>query len=63
ADNDPTAIAHAVSAVVARPEQLRRSSARRRAETFTWQRAAAGMLTTLGADDGTDAYGRSQNTA
>jgi alpha-1,6-mannosyltransferase len=50
ADNDPVAIARAVSAVAARPEQERRSAARRRAELFTWQRAAAGMLTTLTAE-------------
>lgn len=54
ADNDPTAIARAVSAIVERPEHDRRTGARRRAEKFTWQRAAAGMLTTLGADD--DSY-------
>lgn len=47
ADNDPVAIAEAVSAIVSRPEDDRRSGARRRAEMFTWQRAAAGMLTTL----------------
>ena len=47
ADNDPVAIANAVSAIVSRPEHDRRSGARRRAEMFTWQRAAAGMLTTL----------------
>jgi alpha-1,6-mannosyltransferase len=49
ADNDPDAIAHAVSAIIRRPEAQRRSSARRRAEEFTWPRAAAGMLTALGA--------------
>ena len=48
ADNDPEAIADAVSAIVSRPEYHRRSSARRRAETFTWQRAAAGMMATMG---------------
>jgi glycosyltransferase involved in cell wall biosynthesis len=47
ADNDPRAIAHAVGAIVRRPEFHRRSSARRRAEDFTWQRAAAGMLASL----------------
>ena len=47
ADNDPAAIARAVSAVVSRPEHDRRTFARRRAEMFTWQRAAAGMLATL----------------
>ena len=48
ADNDPAAIAHAVSSIVSRPEYHRRSSARRRAEKFTWQRAAAGMMATMG---------------
>lgn len=48
ADNDPAALAHAVTAVVSRPEGQRRSSARRRAEQFTWPRAAAGMLDVLG---------------
>ncbi|BBX96397.1 GDP-mannose-dependent alpha-(1-6)-phosphatidylinositol dimannoside mannosyltransferase [Mycobacterium lacus] len=47
ADNHPEAIAHAVRAIVNRPERHRRSGARRRAEMFTWQRAAAGMLATL----------------
>lgn len=47
ADNDPAAIAQAVSRIVSRPEHVRRSCARRRAEMFTWQRAAVGMLTTL----------------
>jgi alpha-1,6-mannosyltransferase len=58
ADNDPVAIAQAVSAIVSRPEHDRRTGARRRAEMFTWQRAAAGMLTTLSgaaaADNGSD---------
>ena len=48
ADNDPTAIANAVSSIVSRPEYHRRSSARRRAEKFTWERAAAGMIATMG---------------
>lgn len=48
ADNDPRAIAHAVTTVLTRPESLRRSSARRRAEQFTWPRSAAGMLNALG---------------
>ena len=47
ADNDPTAIAHAVSDLVSRPERHRRGCARHRAEMFTWQRSAAGMLTTF----------------
>jgi alpha-1,6-mannosyltransferase len=51
AANHPEAIAHAVRAIVSRPERHRRSSARRRAEMFTWERAAAGMLTTLSAAD------------
>jgi alpha-1,6-mannosyltransferase len=49
ADNDPRAIAHAVSSIISRPEALRRTSARRRAEQFTWPRSAAGMLGALGA--------------
>jgi alpha-1,6-mannosyltransferase len=59
ADNDPIAIAQAVSAIASRPEHDRREGARRRAEMFTWKRAAAGMLTILGADQGGD----SQHTA
>lgn len=46
-DNDPSAMANAVRDIVSRPEHQRRVCARHRAETFTWQRAAAGMLTTL----------------
>src|SRR5918997_1732939 len=49
ADNDPDAIAAAVSSVIDTPEPLRRTNARRRAEQFTWPRAAAGMLDALGA--------------
>ena len=48
ADNDPFAIARAVGTIVSRPEHHRRNSARRRAENFTWERAAAGMLASLG---------------
>lgn len=48
ADNDPEAIAHAVHSVIEIPEALRRSNARRRAEQFTWPRAAAGMLAAMG---------------
>lgn len=48
ADNDPMAIAQAVRALVSRPEDQRRVWARRRAEMFTWQQAASGMLTALG---------------
>ncbi|BBZ07865.1 GDP-mannose-dependent alpha-(1-6)-phosphatidylinositol dimannoside mannosyltransferase [Mycolicibacterium doricum] len=47
ADNDPESLAHAVSAVIRKPESLRRRNARRRAEQFTWPRAAAGMLAAL----------------
>lgn len=47
ADNHPHAIADAVTSVLTRPESQRRSSARRRAEQFTWPRSAAGMLTAL----------------
>ena len=49
ADNDPAAIAGAVAAVIDRPEPQRRFCARRRAESFSWPRSAAGMLTALGA--------------
>jgi alpha-1,6-mannosyltransferase len=49
ADNDAHAIARAVTSVIGRPEPLRRSSARQRAEQFTWPRSAAGMLDALGA--------------
>src|ERR1700737_821705 len=63
ADNDPAAIAQAVSAIVSRPEEHRRASARRRAEMFTWHRAAVGMLSTLGAASAADECGDSQHTA
>jgi len=63
ADNDPAAIAKAVGAIISRPEHHRRSGARRRAENFTWQRAAAGMLATLGAPAADDIIGDSANTA
>ncbi len=49
ADNDPDAIAEAVTSIISRPEWLRRNDARRRAEQFTWTRAATGMLSALGA--------------
>jgi alpha-1,6-mannosyltransferase len=63
ADNDPAAIAEAVTAVVSRPEEHRRACARRRAEMFTWQRAAVEMLTTLGAPSLADDCDDSQHTA
>jgi len=63
ADNNPTAIAEAVTAIVSRPEEHRRAAARRRAEMFTWQRAAVDMLTTLGATSFDDDPGDSQHTA
>jgi alpha-1,6-mannosyltransferase len=63
ADNDPAAIADAVTAVVSRPEEHRRACARRRAEMFTWQRAAVDMLTTLGAPSLADDCDDSQHTA
>lgn len=47
ADNDPIAIARAVTSVISRPESVRRRDARRRAEQFTWPKAAAGMLRAL----------------
>src|SRR4029077_16925008 len=62
ADNNPTAIAEAVTAIVSRPEEQRRAAARRRAEMFTWQRAAVDMLTTLGAASFDDDPGDSQHT-
>ena len=49
ADNDPHAIARAVTSIISRPELLRRNDARRRAEQFTWPRSATGMLHALGA--------------
>jgi alpha-1,6-mannosyltransferase len=60
ADKDPTSIARAVATIVGRPEDDRRTGARRRAEEFTWPRAAAGMLAVLGA---ADALSGSQDTA
>ncbi|TPG33659.1 glycosyltransferase [Mycolicibacterium hodleri] len=51
ADNDPDSIAAAVTAVIGRPEQSRRTCARRRAEQFSWPTSAAGMLRALGADE------------
>jgi alpha-1,6-mannosyltransferase len=63
ADNDPAAIAQAVSAVVSRPEDHRRACARGRAEMFTWQRAAVGMLSTLGAASVSDDLAAGENTA
>jgi alpha-1,6-mannosyltransferase len=63
ADNNPASIAEAVAAIVSRPEEHRRAGARRRAEMFTWQRAAVGMLTTLGAASLADDRGDSQHTA
>jgi len=47
ADNHPVAFANAVRDLVGRPERDRRVCARHRAEMFTWQRSAAGMLTTF----------------
>ena len=63
ADNEPAAIAQAVSAIVSRPEDHRRARARSRAEMFTWQRAAVGMLSTLGAASVSDDLGPGENTA
>jgi alpha-1,6-mannosyltransferase len=63
ADNDPAAIARAVTAIVGRPEDHRRACARRRAEMFTWHRAAVAMLTTLGAASVPDECDDSENTA
>ncbi|SEH78035.1 alpha-1,6-mannosyltransferase [Mycolicibacterium rutilum] len=47
ADNTAEAIAGAVAAIIRRPEAVRRSDARRRAEQFTWPSAATGMLQAL----------------
>jgi alpha-1,6-mannosyltransferase len=63
ADNDPAAMAQAVSAIVSRPEHDRRHAARRRAEMFTWQRAAVRMLTTLSAATAVDQRDDSQHSA
>jgi alpha-1,6-mannosyltransferase len=63
ADNNPAAIADAVRVIVSRPEEHRRACARQRAEMFTWQRAAIGMLTTLGAASQADGRNDSQHTA
>jgi alpha-1,6-mannosyltransferase len=63
ADNDPAAIAKAVSVIVSRPERQRRISARRRAEDFTWLRTATGMLASLGAPTFDDPRGESEQTA
>ena len=63
ADNNPVSIAEAVNTIVSGPEAHRRACARRRAEMFTWQRAAVGMLTTLGAASPPDDRGDSQHTA
>jgi alpha-1,6-mannosyltransferase len=49
ADNHADAIAQAVTAIISKPERLRRNNARRQAEQFTCPRAAAGMLDALGA--------------
>lgn len=40
----PTALAEAVEAVAARPEELRRAAARRRAEQFPWSACVESML-------------------
>ncbi len=63
ADNNPAAIAEAVTAVICRPEAHRRACARQRAELFTWQRAAVEMLSTLGGAAVEDDPGDSQHTA
>ncbi|MEU8896352.1 glycosyltransferase [Nocardia sp. NPDC048505] len=48
AADDPSAFAHAVTDVLARPAAERRRAARTRAEQFTWPRAVDGMLAVLG---------------
>jgi alpha-1,6-mannosyltransferase len=47
AANDPSSIARGVVDVMSRPLRMRRRGARRRAEQFTWSRAANGMLAIL----------------
>jgi alpha-1,6-mannosyltransferase len=47
AANDPDSIARGVLEIIGRPLRRRRRDARRRAEQFTWARAATGMLTIL----------------
>ncbi|MFD5327239.1 glycosyltransferase [Streptomyces sp. NPDC127092] len=44
APDDPAALARAVRTVLARPEPLRRATARARAELFSWPRATAAFL-------------------
>ncbi|CAN5787057.1 glycosyltransferase [soil metagenome] len=59
ADNNPGAIAAAVTSVMGRPVRQRREDARLRAERFTWPSAAEGMLSALGlapANKGTPRY-------
>ncbi|MBH0776114.1 glycosyltransferase [Nocardia bovistercoris] len=48
AADHPSAFAHAVTDVLARPAAHRRRAARTRAEQFTWTRAVAGMLDVMG---------------
>jgi alpha-1,6-mannosyltransferase len=50
AANDPSSIARGVVDVISRPLRRRRRNARRRAELFTWSRAADGMLDILSMD-------------
>jgi alpha-1,6-mannosyltransferase len=47
AANDPSSIARGVVDIIGRPLRRRRRDARRRAEQFTWSRAADGMLSIL----------------
>ena len=47
AANDPSSIARGVVDIIGRPLRQRRRDARRRAEHFTWPRAADGMLAIL----------------
>ncbi|GAB4586146.1 glycosyltransferase [Nocardia sp. IFM 10818] len=47
ADDHPSAFAHAVTDVLARPPAQRRRAARTRAEQFTWPAAVSGMLELL----------------
>ncbi len=47
AANDPSSIADGVVDIISRPLRRRRRGARRRAEQFSWSRAADGMLSIL----------------
>jgi alpha-1,6-mannosyltransferase len=54
AGNDPDSIARAVTEIIGRPLRRRRRDARKRAEQFTWSRAAAAMLLILSSSNKTE---------